>query len=272
MPSPRNLRAICLATSLALGLAGGCATTGKDTAEAQKKQDSSSILSSGPSPKVTGRQSADVQIALGKTLEAEGKFDEAKAAYESALKKDSKRADAEIRLAILEDRKANSKEADRHYAKAMKLSPGNVEILCDRGYSLYQRRSLTEAEETLKAALAIDPLHQRSHNNLGLVLARRGETEAALGEFTKAGCDASDAQSNLGLVLAMEGKFEESKSHYVQALKAKPSSIAAKQGIQATVVALAGQGDPTAIASRVQNTISPTSKADPSLMRTSGAN
>jgi Tfp pilus assembly protein PilF len=267
MPSQRRIPTICLATSLALGIAGGCATTGKT--EPKKEQPGGSILTSGPEPKVTSLQSADVQIALGRSFEEEGNYDEAKAAYVSALKKNPKRADAELRMAILEDRKANAKEADRHFAQALKLEPKSPEILCDRGYSFYQRRLLNEAENDLRAALAIDPLHQRSHNNLALVLARRGDKAGALQEFAKAGCDPSDARANLGLALAMEGKFDESKKLYVQALAAKPTSEAAKKGLQATIVALAGEGDPTAIATRVAKPPTPAGPTDPAVTRTS---
>ncbi len=240
--------------------------------EPKKDQSTGSILSSGPEPKVTSVQSADVQIALGRSFEEEGKPEEARAAYLSALKKDPRRPDAELRLAILEDRKANAKEADRHFAQALKLEPKNPEILCDRGYSLYQRKLLNESEASLKAALAIDPLHQRSHNNLALVLAQRGDTQGALAEFAKGGCDASDAQANLALALAIQGKFEDSKKLYVKALAAKPASTVATKGLEATIAALAGKGDPTALATRVVKPEAPkaaVNPADPAILRTS---
>jgi Tfp pilus assembly protein PilF len=266
MPSHRRIGTVYLVTSLALGLAGGCASTNKS---APKGSASTTILTSGPEPKMTNLQSADVQIALGRSFEDEGKPDEAKSAYESALKKNPKRSDAELRLAVLEDRKANLKEADRHFAQALKLDPKNPEILCDRGYSLYQRRQLDQAEATLKQALALNPVHPRSHNNLALVLARRGDSEGALREFARAGCDSSDAHANLGLILAMEGKFDESKQQYVQALSAKPTSAAAKQGLEATIVALAGQGDPRTLATHVPKPATPTNPVDASVMKTS---
>ncbi len=263
-PLPR-IQTVCLITSLGLWLCGGCATSKTET----KKPDpnANSILTTGPEPELTSQQSADVWIALGRSLEEENKPEEARNAYLSALKKDSKRADAEIRLAILEDRRGKPKEADKHFAQALKLDPKNPEILCDRGYSLYQRNQLAESEEILKQVLTANPLHQRSHTNLALVLARRGDTAAALREFARAGCDTSDAHSNLALALAMQGKFEESKKEYVQALAAKPNSTVASKGLQATVAALAEKGDATAIATRAPKpAVSPT---DPALMKTS---
>jgi len=247
----------------ALGLLGGC-----HAHDARPKEHASSaLLDSGPQPKLTKKQTADVQISLGRTCESQGRFDEARSAYVEALKKDPKRADAELRLAILDDRKGDNAGADRHFARALKLRPKDPEILCDQGYSLYLRRRWADAESSLKRALAVDPSHARSHSNLALVLARQGDNPGALTEFARAGCDPSDARSNLGLVLALEGRFEESKREYALALAAKPASSRAKEGLQATSVALKGGNDPRTIAA--SGKAAP--PVDPALMRTSAS-
>ena len=51
--------------------------------------------------KVSGRGAADVQFALGRSLEAAGKSVEAESAYRVALKNDPGRGDAHARLAVL---------------------------------------------------------------------------------------------------------------------------------------------------------------------------
>src|SRR6185312_9257193 len=118
-------RILLMLISVALGLLGGCATS---SSSRPKEHASTSLLDSGPSPKVTSLQAADVQITLGRSLEDEGKFEEARPAYLAALKKDPKRADAEARLAILDDRKGDETAADRHFDRALKLEPKNPEI------------------------------------------------------------------------------------------------------------------------------------------------
>jgi Tfp pilus assembly protein PilF len=246
---------------VAFGLLGGCAST------APKEHSSTTLLDSGPAPKVSSRQAADMQVALGRSMEGEGKFEEARPAYLAALKKDPKRADAEVRLAILDDRKGDHSGADKHFARALKLEPKNPEILCDRGYSLYLRRRWAEAETSLKQALALEPAHARSHANLGLVLARQGDSPGALAEFARAGCDPADARANLGLVLALEGRLEESRREYALALVAKPGSALAKEGLKASAVALSGRADPRAIAASGQ----PAPRSDPALQRTSAS-
>jgi Flp pilus assembly protein TadD len=244
-------------------LLGGC----QNLKARPKEHASSALLDSGPQPKLSKRQAADVHVSLGRSFEEQGRFDEARSAYLEALKKDPKRADAELRLAILDDRKGDLAGADGHFARALKLRPNDPEILCDRGYSLYLRRRWADAEDNLKRALVVDRKHPRSHANLALVLARRGDSPGALAEFARAGCDPSDARSNLGLVLALEGRFEESKREYALALAAKPGSALAKEGLQAATVALQGGSDARAIAA--SGRAAP--PVDPALVRTSAS-
>jgi Tfp pilus assembly protein PilF len=246
---------------VALGSLTGCASS----TNRPKEHASTTLLESGPSPKVTSRQAADMQIELGRSMEEEGKFEEARPAYLAALKKDPKRADAELHLAILDDRKGDQAAADGHFERALKLEPKNPEILCDRGYSFYRRRRWSEAEDSLKKALEIDPSHARSHANLGLVLGHQGDHDGALAEFIKAGCDPSDARANLGLIYALEGRFEDAKREYARALVTKPTSAAAKEGLKAAAIAAAGGRDVRAIASKGKAATG----VDPALLRTS---
>ena len=232
-------RRIGWASVATLGLLGGC----QESNFRNKEHASSALLDSGPEPKLSKAQAADVHVALGRTCEQQGQFDEARSAYLKALKKDPNRADAEVRLAILDDRKGDGTGADQHFARALKIRPKDPEILADQGYSLYLRRRWADAQYTLRHGLAIAPNHVRTHANLGLVLARQGDAPGALAEFARAGCDPSDARSNLGLVLALEGHFEESKREYALALAAKPSSTHASEGLKASTVALEGRTD-----------------------------
>lgn len=208
----------------------------------RRAYESTSILNTGPSPKLNKRQSADVEIALGRSLEEAGNLADAETAYRNALTKDSKRADAEQRLAILADERGDQAEAERRFERALSLAPKNPEILCDRGYNLYLQRRWAEAEATLRKALAADPRHARSRSNLALVLAQQGDDDAALAEFIKAGCDPADARSNLALTQAMRGSLEEARKSYAEALAAKPRLAEARDGLRAVNLAAATSG------------------------------
>ncbi len=255
------IRMASMLTAAVLALASGCA----QTSDRAREHAPASVLDSGPQPRVTRRQAADVEVAVARSAEEQGQLAEAEAGYLAALKKDRDRGDAEARLAVILDRKGETAAADKHFARALKLRPKDPDVLCDRGYSLYVRRRWSESEASLKKALALDPAHARSHANLALVHARQGRNEKALAEFARAGCDPSDARANLGLVLAMEGRFEDARREYALALEAKPASARAREGLHAATVAMAGKAEPRQLAKG--GPADP--PADPALIRTS---
>lgn len=221
----------------------------------------------GDGKKVAPAQAADIQVVLGRSLEEAGQAAEAEDAYRRALENAPKRADAHARLAVLLDLKGDFDGGAKHFAEAARLEPKNPEWRCDEGYHFAIQRRWAEAEASLRKAIALDPRHARSHNNLGMVLAHRGDDEAALAEFARAGLDASDARANLGLILASEGRLSESERAYADALAAKPGSIAARDGHHA-VVAARSAGGPGADASAVASAGRP-APADPALRRAS---
>jgi Flp pilus assembly protein TadD len=261
-PRVRALGFGLVAAALVLG--AGCRGAGRRGEHA-----SSGLLNSGNPAKVSRRQAADVEVALGRTLQESGDLKAAEAAFRDALAKDPRRADAEARLAILAEERGDPKQAEEHFERALKLAPKDPDILCDRGYSLYLQRRWADAESCLRKALKEDPRHARGHNNLGLVLARQGDREGALAEFARAGCDRADAQSNLALVTAMEGRLDEARELYAAAAAAKPGSAPAREGLRASEVALASTLAPPAGPLADAVVIPPPRRPDPAVMRAS---
>ena len=230
-------RSVGWAVLASLGILSGCG--GLDHRKfARPPHPSASLLDSGPTAKVTSQQAADVQFAIGREHEDANRLDDAEAAYRSALGKNPKRADIERRLAIVLDQKGMTSEADQHFEGALKLTPKDPELLCDRGYCFYLRGEADAAEKLVRAALAVAPKHSRSHTNLGLILASRGDTGGAMAEFGRAGTDPADARSNLALALALGGKVEAARDQYAQALATKPGSPAAAEGLRVAAAVL----------------------------------
>ena len=188
--------------------------------------------------KLKSRQVADVQVALGRSLERQGATVRAMAAYNEALRADPSRADAALRLATLYDKDGKFKEGLPFYQKALAAYPGDPDIFCDMGYSLYLQGRLVEAEINLRQALALAPDKARAHNNLGLVLAASDRSEEALAEFRRAGCPEADAQINLAFALTLENKWAEAHKRYQMALAVDASSAAARKGLQELDTAL----------------------------------
>lgn len=218
------------AAAIGLLSAAGCQHAGT----MQRPESPSGVLTSKAeaTPKLNGKQVADIQIAQGRSLEKQGELAQAAAAYREALKRDPDRADAYLRLAILHDKEGKFKESQEYYQAALKGMPGNPDIYCNVGYSLSLQERWNEAEMNLRQALALAPEHRRAHNNLGLVLAHQGRQAEALAEFRRAGCSEAEGHVNLAYVLTLEKHLAEAKQHYERALALDASSAAAQKGLQ----------------------------------------
>ncbi|MBC8117926.1 MAG: tetratricopeptide repeat protein, partial [Candidatus Saccharimonas sp.] len=128
---------------------------------------------------LNGRQVAEVQLSLARSLELRGEIEPALNAYRQAIEKDPRRATGYWRMAVLQDRQGQVEESAALYQQALKLDSKNPDLLCDYGYSLYLQRRWAEAEERLRQAIALKPKHSRAHNHLGLVLAQTERADEA---------------------------------------------------------------------------------------------
>ena len=173
---------------------------------------------------ITPAQQADVQIAMGRAAENQGDIGSAEVAYREALKRDKKRGDAHLHLANIQTLKGEYRQAGEEYQKALESSPGNADVFCDMGYSLYLQQKSEDAERNLKQALAIEPNHPRAHNNLALVYAHMERTEEALTEFQRAGNPAPVAHVNLAFSLSLDKRWQLSREEYRRAMAYHPTS------------------------------------------------
>ena len=170
-------------------------------------------------PELNPAKTAEVQFALGRTLEQQGKRDQARVAYASSLRHDAKNGLACWRLAVLAAAAGNHAEADRYFGRAVDLIPESAEIHTDIGYSHYLRRDLETATMHLRQALVLHDAHQRAHNILGLVLAMQGQDLEAAREFYAAGLNAADITSNLGYAALRTGHTSKAREMFAHTLE-----------------------------------------------------
>jgi tetratricopeptide (TPR) repeat protein len=218
-----------LAALIALGPFAGCRHLGRRSAD---EPEARSTAWRREKQLVSPRQAADVQFALGRSLELQGDAEKATLAYKETVRRDPSRGDAYLRLAILSDRQAKFQDSAAFYDKALAARPGDPDVFCDKGYSLYLQNKLPEAEVALRQAIKLNPELSRAHNNLGMVLAQRGRSEAALAEFRHAGGSTAAARQNLAFALALDGRWAESSGQYNLALAADPKLEAASAGLR----------------------------------------
>jgi tetratricopeptide (TPR) repeat protein len=221
-----------IVAAMAIGLSG-CQAISNILPDRSKSNNTaaSPFGASEASEPITKKQQADVQMALGRTLERDGNLDEAIKIYEDVVQKDSKRTDVYVRLAVVHDMKGNAAGAEKFYQTALKKDPKNAETRCDLGYSYYLQSRWSEAETSLKKAIELKPNLARAHTNLGLVYARKGENAKALKEFKLAGCSEAESHSNLGYALMLMEQWPEAQREFQQDLDTNPQSKPAQAGL-----------------------------------------
>jgi tetratricopeptide (TPR) repeat protein len=95
------------------------------------------------------------------------------------------------------------------------------------GLVLAERGELQQAIQHLREAVQLDPAFAEAYNNLGDFLAKHGSLEEAIEQFRKAilikPADPG-AHNNLGNALADRGEFYEAIQHFQQALRTSPAN------------------------------------------------
>jgi Flp pilus assembly protein TadD len=131
------------------------------------------------------------------------------------------RARLERRLGTAYDRLGRFAEAEAHYQQALKLAPRDALVWNDAGYSQYVQGNWKAAEGRLKKAVSLDPTNHRFRTNLGLALAAAGRIDDAILVLEQAGGKAS-AHVNVGYILAAQGNVDAARQNYKAALELEP--------------------------------------------------
>ncbi len=106
--------------------------------------------------------------------------EDAKDAYERALRVDTHHADAHVNLGRLLHEDGAPAAAERHYRAAIASDPTHETAAFNLGVALEDLGRNDDALRAYRLALALDPDNADAHYNLAGILERRGEKQAAL--------------------------------------------------------------------------------------------
>ncbi|HEX7707216.1 MAG TPA: tetratricopeptide repeat protein [Thermoanaerobaculia bacterium] len=106
--------------------------------------------------------------------------EEAKQAYERAIRADPAHTDARVNLGRLLHESGDAASAARHYRAALEADPEHPTAAFNLGVALEDLGRLDEALQVYRRAIALDPENAEAHYNLAGVLERRGEKQAAI--------------------------------------------------------------------------------------------
>jgi len=182
-----------------------------------------------PNPLASKDERADSQMSLARLYERKNQSEQAEQLYRQIVAKDPRNQDAHHRLGVISAKRNRFDEAQRHFETAMSLGPAKVELLNDVGYSLYLQDRLPEAEQVLRKSLAQSPQNRQATNNLGLVLGQQGRSDETFALFKQAGGEA-EAYANMAYLHAMNADLQSATRDYGRALSINPELRTAANG------------------------------------------
>jgi len=172
-----------------------------------------------------------------------GALSEAEAAYRQVLGVNQSHAEAHFRLANVLREQGRRDEARRHYDSAIALEP--VEAHYHLARILFHEKDASGALEHLQTVLAANPEHAAGHRLIGMVLQSLGRTPEAIEHYRTAlrlRPDLIAVNLNLGVALQQVGRGEEAIRLYREVLARRPKFGEAHANLGAALAA-AGESE-----------------------------
>ena len=141
---------------------------------------------------------------LGAANNAQGKLEEAIAAYKKAIQLRPNFAEAHKNLAVTFSCMGNSEAAIESCKQALKIKPDYAEAHFQMGIALDKTGSLEAAINSYKQAIKIKPDYAEAHNNIAVAFNDMGNPEAAIDsckQALKIRPDHDNAYINIGVAL-----------------------------------------------------------------------
>jgi protein O-mannosyl-transferase len=117
------------------------------------------------------------------------------------------------------------REAEPHFAEAVRLKPDYPEALSDLGVMRVMQGKVEEGIQLYRAAIAVKPSDWRAHNNLGRALCLQGKFDEGVREYQTAleiNPGTTDTRGYLAAAFVELGKPNEAKGVFENALLLKP--------------------------------------------------
>ncbi len=136
-----------------------------------------------------------------------GRFQEAEDRFQQILRMDENNAFVLGNLATIQIQLEKLAEAQTHLQKALQIDPNDPFNLTQWGHLKFLQENYDEALDALSRAATLDPESSITQNYLGIVLASKGQREAAETAFRKSiqiSPSNADAHANLAYIYATQ--------------------------------------------------------------------
>jgi Tfp pilus assembly protein PilF len=155
----------------------------------------------------------------GNTLKAQGRLEDAAAAYREVLARSPDFPPALYNLGTTLAALGRRDQAIAALARAVAVQPDFVQAHNNLGILQYEAGQWEAAEAALSRALELQPQFPKAHNNLGMVRRKRGrpvEAEAAFRAALALQSDYIEAHDNLGALLLEMGRTDEAFAQFMR--------------------------------------------------------
>jgi tetratricopeptide (TPR) repeat protein len=173
---------------------------------------------------------ADLYVAIAQYYEQKNQTAEAEQQYQLALKEKPDYLPALLGCAQLKERQEKPDEALRLYERAIKAHPQQAAAYNNSGLCYARQGRLDKAVAALNRAVQLDPKNRLYHNNIAAVLVDQNQLNEAFAHLREAHGEAA-AYYNMGFLLNKKGQTQAAMQQFALALKADPSMDAAQKWI-----------------------------------------
>jgi Tfp pilus assembly protein PilF len=178
--------------------------------------------------KTRGKPSPRLHVEVARLSEHAGRLDEAEQHYKEALRLDPNDFSAMLNYARLKDRQGQAGAAFELYRRAVDTHPREASVYNYLGLHYDRRGMPAEAAATFAQAVQLKPTEPLYRNNLAHVLVQVGKLSEAY-EHLHAVHGEAVAYYNLGYLLHRRGQREAAVQHLTAALRRDPSLTPARQ-------------------------------------------
>lgn len=168
---------------------------------------------------------------LGNILDRAGRYAEARAEYEAALRSRPRSTDAHYNLANNLFREGDVAGAVMHYEAAVRAGAKRPESRHNFGIALTKVGRAEEALVQFREALRLNPRLAEAHHSLGVALFQKGEPAEAIAHLIQAVTlkpDLAQARYDFGVVLTAQRRFSEAAEQFTALVRLAPDNVAAR--------------------------------------------
>ncbi|MCE5267683.1 MAG: tetratricopeptide repeat protein [Planctomycetaceae bacterium] len=178
-----------------------------------------------------GKPGPELNVAVARLFLERGRPAEAEEQYKLALTTKPDYLPALLGYAQLQDQVDRPGDALKLYQRAASVYPLQASVHNNMGLFFARRGQPGEAIAAMTRATRLDPKNQRYRNNLAMVLVEQDRPREALVQLREVYPEAV-AYYNLGYLLNKKGQTQAALQHFVLALRADPSMVPAEHWVE----------------------------------------